>query len=252
MESKKVTYCTKLFNPVKCSFYSWLVLMLGIFLILTIVRSLQSEIAIYILVPIWISMPLFFQEKIKDLFRNKVKLGIDEKAVTISILDRMDVVQKETTFYWDEIKSYKFYFSQTNVSFLTIYFKNGSSNSFTFVDEKTQEKAIKEKSVFSIFHYFVSVYNQGKEADDSIAFTPGLYNTKAGVIGVVSFFSIILISIFASLKYKPDMVVVPALFGVSMFLALLGKRVGDNNMKKAIDQLTPRSPFDQVEDACSC
>ena len=71
---------------------------------------------------------------------------------------------------WDEIKSYQCNFSNSLTTDIVLFLKDNSKKRFVFLDEKNQDQAIEEKSVFSILHYYITQYNLKQSNNDTIFF----------------------------------------------------------------------------------
>jgi hypothetical protein len=129
-------------------------------------------------------LPFLFKKKIKNIFTKRCTLKLDSNGFSIRISNLMnDFNSNELIYKWDEIKSYRFYFSSSKLTYLNIYLKNGSSKKLGFIDNKNEKESINEESVFSVFINFIQKYNANKvEDDEKITFVPGPLITLTGLI----------------------------------------------------------------------
>src|SRR5882757_9042972 len=100
------------------------------------------------------------------------------------------------------MSSFKFYFSDSDVTYLTIYLNDQSIRRLSFNDKKNPNNAITELSIFSIFYYFVSQYNRADGQDAKISMEPGFFAIKFGeyVIYVLVMLDIVAISFYIILR----------------------------------------------------
>lgn len=247
MENKTLSYKSKTYNVWRAFLFGILIFVLVVISIIIVGRLIDNFL--FVLLG-WIgicTVPFLFQKQYKNIFTRKVSLEFDNKCFLVNEYRQDDdVLLKQISVNWSDIKSYKCYFTQSNITYVVMYLRNGSSNTFSFSDEKNQEEAIESKSVFSIFHYFITQYNLDKKKDEMITFRPGFFTTKLGGIVLLSLTSIIIL--FIIIHFIVDSKTAKFSFmSVFILLGLLAKREGDKKFYNKINQLDPRSPFNDGE-----
>jgi positive regulator of sigma E activity len=244
MEKMKTLYNSQTYNTAKAFLYALPALVVLVALVMVIARFIHSEAFAVIGWVLACSVPFLFQKAYKRLFTRRVELEFDKQNFLIKeYTSKNDDLVKELTIAWAEIQSYKCSFSSSNIVYLVIYLKDGSSKSFSFKDEKSQEQALNEKSVFSIFNYYVSQYNLDKQPECEITFEPGFLTTKSGALVLYS------LTILAVIGIVIHFVLAPKTFMLSfmsffIIMGLLVKRKTDKNFYNKINQLEPRPPID--------
>jgi hypothetical protein len=244
MEKEKVLYNTQTYNVIKASLYALPALVVLVALVMIVARFIHSEAFAVIGWVLACSVPFLFQKAYKRLFTRRVELEFDKQNFLIKEYTiKNDDLVKELTIAWADIQSYKCSFSSSNMVYLVIYLKDGSSKSFSFKDEKSQEQAINEKSVFSIFNYYVSQYNSDKQPEDEITLKPGFLTTKSGsiVLYTLAILAVVGIVIHFVLAPKTFMLSFMSFF---IIMGLLVKRKTDKDLYNKINRLEPRPPVD--------
>lgn len=174
-------------------------------------------------------VPWVFQKNFKEQFTKQAILEFDEHGFSITTCNLKDEKEvKKAIYYWKDIKSYKFYFTPSNLTYLDIYLRNGKRKEFGFKDDKTQEVStnVDNISIFNVFRSFVKKYNSDKELDDNIALRPGFLITRAGTnyicfVGALMLAAVVLVIILNPKSF-------PFLFmGIFIFLPLIAKRRQD-------------------------
>lgn len=183
-------------------------------------------------------LPFLFQKRILKFFTRKAVLNFSSQGFLIQEYSMQnDVFINNISIKWKDIKSYKIYFSESNKTYLTVYLKNNKNKSFSFIDEKNEDEAIREKSVFSILFSFINQYNSNKENDEKIALQPGFLTTKAGtlILYTIVFFVIIAIILHITLQTKTS--IAALIMGISSLLGLIGKRASDKRFYKKVRKM---------------
>ena len=238
MQNDTISYTTKSYNVGKAFLFALPAFIL-ITLLLLLIALKSSAPAIFIVG--WIALmtiPFLFQKKFKLLFTRKIILNFDNENFKISGFGLEDnELKNEFNYRWEDIKSYRCYFSASSVTYITLYLRDGSSKNLSFND-KDQNSAVVEESVFSLFYYFVSRYNTNKDPDDKIVFKPGFFTTSNGLVLIVSLLilAIVLIITHFILHPKSAMMSLMALF---IILGLFGKRKKDIMFKDKLENLEP-------------
>ncbi len=244
MEKEKVLYSTQTYNVIKASLFALPALIILVAFVMIVARFIHSEAFAVIGWVLACSVPFLFQKAYKRLFTRRVELEFDKQTFLIreyTIKD--DELVKELTITWADIQSYKCSFSSSNMVYLVVYFKDGSSKSFSFKDEKSQEQAINEKSVFSIFNYYVSQYNSDKQLEDKIILKAGFLTTKSGAFVLYSLTALAIVGIIIHFLLAPKTFML-SFMSFFIIMGLLVKRKTDKNLYNKINQLEPRPPVD--------
>jgi len=243
MENKKTLYNSQTYNPLKAFLYAFPVYALLTGLLILIIRPLHMPglgVVIWIVISI---VPFLFQKRFKEVFTRNIELIFDNQSFIIQEYDiKNGGLIKQATIPWAEMEYFKCSFS-SEVTYLTIGLRDGSTNNLSFKEEKTQEQIINEKSVFSVFYYYVRQYNSDKEPGDKIALKPGFLTTKSGA------FVLFGVAILAVVAIVIHFVLAPKTFGLSfmsffIIIGLLVKRKTDKDLYNKINQLEPRPPID--------
>jgi hypothetical protein len=244
MDDKKISYSSQIYNSGKAFLYAapvYILLIIAVIGIGVYLRRPSIGVIGWVIIS---SVPFLFQKRFRYIFTRRLELEFDDQAFSIKeykITDNTFI--KEITVNWAAIKSYKCYFSTSDVTYLAIYLRNGSSKSFSFKDEKNQEQAISEKSAFSILYYFIKQYNLGKQSEEGISFKPAFLTTKLGAFVLYSVITLAIAGIVVHVILQPK----TSMFSfISLFiiLGLVMKRKTDMAFSNKISQLEPRLPVD--------
>ena len=243
MENKKTLYNSQTYNVVKAFLYALPIYILLTGAIILIFRQLHMPafgVAVWIIIS---SVPFLFQKRFKAAFTKNIELTFDDQSFIIrEYAIENDNLTKEVAMTWADIESFKCSFS-SEVTYLTIRLRDGSAKNFSFKEEKSQEQVINEKSVFSIFYYYVRQYNSDKNPEDGITLEPGFLTTKSGafVLYGVAILAVVAIVIHFVLAPKTFMLSFMSFF---IIIGLLVKRKTDKDLYNKINQLEPRPPID--------
>lgn len=149
------------------------------------------------------------------------------------------------TIRWEDILSYEFSFSTTNVTYLTISLNDGSTKRFSFKDEKDQIHSVNELSIFSLFFYYISQFNQANESVKKIIMKPGFLTGKRGGFVICGLVILDVIAITIHFILNPGTVMF-SLMSTFIILGLIVKRKTDTAFYNKMMQSVPRAPlFDQ-------
>ncbi len=217
-------YNTQVYKPIRAFIYcfiSWIFIMAAFAL-------MAIKLKIKILFPIGFIftgiIPFLFQKKIKNLFTKRAVIGFDSEnfSITTHNLDNDDKVKK-IAYRWDEVKSYKFYFTASKITYMDIYLKNGSSKEFGFKDNKTEQESIKVESIYSIFRTYINLYNTNKGDSEKIDFAAGFLTTFKGLI-ILYFLGILVVADIILHITKYDTSVGFLIMAFFMLITLIAKR----------------------------
>lgn len=198
--------------------------------------NISPSIGVVIVITFWIS-PFVFQKKIRNKFTKNALLEFDDNSFSITTSNLNDNEKASTLSYnWDEIKAYKFYFTDSKLTYLDIYLKNGKFKEFGFKDNKTEEESINNESVFSIFYSFIKKYNADKPHNEKIYFAPGFLVKPVGIFLLFILAALIAIDITLHiLKYESNIGFI--IFATALFLGLIGKRIEQKRLYERMRKL---------------
>ncbi|WP_158797323.1 hypothetical protein [Pedobacter sp. L105] len=182
MINNKISYGCQTYDPKKGFIYVFPCFILLAEFVIVLGKYFESDTFV---VGGWIfvcAVPFLFQKKFKSIFTRRVELEFNNQSFLIEEYKlKDDVLVKELNISWSDIKFYKCSFSTSKITYLVVFFKDGSSKSFSFIDEKNQDQAINEKSGFSLFFYFVNQYNLDHQSEEGISLKPiFLQRSQAG------------------------------------------------------------------------
>jgi len=244
MENKKTLYTSKTYNALKAFLLFLPVYASLIGLIIFISIQLHKPLIAVFGWVIISSVPFLFQKSFKNYFTRRVELEFDNQEFLVKEYNLdTDVLINELNFFWADIQSFKCSFSSSNTIYLVIYLKGGSSKSFSFKDEKDQEEALNEKSVFSIFYYYVRQYNSDKKQEEEITLKPGFLTTKPGAFVLYSLVILAVIGIVIHFVLAPKTFML-SFMSFFIIMGLLVKRKTDKDLYNKINKLEPKPPTD--------
>ena len=221
----KITYKTESYNALNAFLYLYGSALLIVFLIISIAMWLKVPILSVIGFICIVLLPYLFEKKIKQWFTKKFILEFDNLSFTVKKCNKEDDgVYDSFSYLWDEIKSYRFYFTAAKISALTIFLRNGEKKSWAFKDNKSFQEAISGESLFSIFHSNVKQFNTNKDVKKQIALSSGFFTTKAGATFLYFEGIIITFGFGFHLIMHPQSSVLSLLLGFSIILQQLMKR----------------------------
>lgn len=179
-------------------------------------------------------VPFVFEKKIKNWFTIPIILGFDDLAFRISEAGYNVSDKKNKIIPWDEIKSYKFYFSATKNTNLTIYLKNGKSYSYSFKENSTSNDPSMVNDVRTLFISFISKYNLHKDEQSKIKLARGFLITPIGTFTLYSIGALIILVIIVLIFKSPKSSILSFMMGFFIYLQLLYKRKQD---KEAFEKM---------------
>jgi len=243
MENKKTLYNSQTYNVLKALLYALPIYILLTGIIILIFRQLHMPafgVVIWIIIS---SVPFIFQKRFQEAFTRNIELTFDDKSFLIQeYAIKSGSLIKEVAITWAEIESFKCSFS-SEVTYITIRLRNGSTNNLSFKEEKTQEQMINEKSVFSIFYYYVRQYNSDKPQEDAITLKPGFLTTKPGAFVLYSLVILAIVGIVIHFVLAPKTFML-SFMSFFIIIGLLVKRKTDKDLYNKINELEPRPPVD--------
>lgn len=233
----ETNYKTSVYHVISASIMLFAILVTMIAILIGLGVVTKSPVLGGIGVVIVCLSPLLYQKKFKRRFTKDVDMAFDSNGFYFKFYNLESKGKVELLNYnWDDIDSYKFYFTPSKFTGLDIYCRNGKNKRFIFLDNKTQEESIKQKSIFSIFRFYIKDYNLSKTKEGKIIIRPGFLTTKVGTLviwccGILIIASIILhISKFnASIPFL--------IIGICSFFPLLLKRRQDKKMYEQMSNL---------------
>lgn len=239
MENIKKSYRSQSYNPLKAFLYCFPIYVLITGVIIVVFRHLHMPafgVTAWIIVSL---VPFLFQIRVKELFTKNIELTFDNQIFIIQeYAIRSGSLLKETNISWAEIQSFKCSFS-SGVTYITIRLRDRSNNNLSFKEGKTQEQILSEKSVFSIFYYYVRQYNRNQLPEDAIVLKPGFLTTKLGALLLYSLTGLAIASIIIHIKLAPRTFMLSFMSGF-IIIGLVVKRKNDKDLYNRISQLEPR------------
>lgn len=237
MNSQTISYKSLTYNAVRAFLFGFPVFILLTLSVIGLAKYLQS---FAVALTGWVTLclvPFIFQKQCRNLFTRRVDLVFDNQMFFLKeyTLKTGELV-KDLAIAWGDIKSYKFYFSQSNVTYLVIYLRNGSTEHLSFNDEKNQQQALKEKSIFSIFFYFVKQYNLAKQSEQQIFYEPGFWTSTAGKFTLIGLSFLSIVAIIFHIIFHPETSIF-SFMGIFMTLWFVIKRKTDKEFYNKITQL---------------
>jgi hypothetical protein len=235
----KQEYHTQIYHALR-AFAFWLPLMILALLILIYIGvAINSPIfgAVgFILICI---VPFFFQRRVRRKFTESAILEFDDYGFSIRISKlKNGNNEKKLSYNWDGIKSYKFYFTPSKLTYLDIYLRNQTHKEFGFKDNKSQEECMKggNVSIFSIFRSYIKNYNSERALHEKIVVKPGFLLTKVGTFYMCLVGFLIIVAIIFIIIHNPK--AIPFLFmGIFMFMPFIAKRKIDKDLYNELTRL---------------
>jgi hypothetical protein len=243
MNDQHLAYQGTRFYRLKVFLFTILVVVGGTALIFLIAESQHSPTFGGIA---WIALMLTLMlsgRAIRAYFSTTAVMEFDSREFKISEYKSNDnSFVKETTIPWADMKGYNFDFlksakSNFTATNLTIYLRNGKRQRFCFSDEKEQQESLHEKSIFSIFYYFVKQFNHGKTPGSEISLMPGFLSTGAGIALLFSVMGLSVIAIIIHSRVAPDTVYFSWIGGFFITIGIIASRVEARKIFKTISGL---------------
>ena len=243
MENNKTLYKSQTYNPLKAFLYVFPIYVLLTGLIIIIFRQLHMP-ALGVMGWIIISsVPFIFQKRFKETLTKNIELTFDEQSFLVrEYAIKSDSLTREVIMTWAKMESFKCSFS-SGVTYISIRLRDGSTNNLSFKEERTQEQIINEKSVFSIFYYYISQYNSNKQQEDKIALRPGFLTTTTGALLLYSLTALAIVAIIIHIILAPSSFML-SFMSFFIIIGLVLKRKTDKDLYNKINQLEPRPPID--------
>lgn len=240
---KEIRYNSQKYDAVKAFLYAVPTLIALVSIVIITARYIHSEAFVVIGWVLVCSVPFLFQKAYKQMFSRRVELEFNNQNFTVKEYKiKDDILVKEFTITWAEIHSYKCSFS-SQVTYITVRLHNGLKYGMSFKEEKTQEQVINEKSVFSIFYYYISQYNSNKQQEDKIVLQPGFLTTNSGALLLYSLTAVAIGEIIIHIVFAPSSFML-SFMSFFIIIGLLLKRKTDKDLYNKMVQLEPRTPID--------
>lgn len=243
MDNREISYTSQTYNAAKAFICAFPIFCTCLVLVIFFGRHIDSE---GFVIAGWIGLctiPFLFQRRFKQLFTRKIFVEFDSQVFLVKEFAlKKEILVKELTLQWSNIKSYKFNFSATGTTYLVIYLRDGSSMKFSFKGEMNQLQSINERSIFSIFYYFIKQYNLDKEPGEEIYFEPAFLTTKAGEIVIYILIILAILAIVIHIILRPGTSMF-SFMSIFIILGLVAKRHADKKLFEKINKLEARQPF---------
>ena len=188
-----------------------------------------------------IFLTLLFMSKIKALFTKGASIIFDKDSFTISTF-RLggEEKMKSSSFKWEDLKSYKIYFSNRNLTYVDLFFRDGGFKEFVFKEGKTLDESLHSgvPSLLQGFRSFIKDYNRQVEKEAQISLSSGLLTTKMGTFWLIIIGVLIMVAFVLTLVIKRSSAGF-LLIGLGAYLPLLAKRQRDLALYKKMSELDP-------------
>ncbi|MBS1495651.1 MAG: hypothetical protein JSU03_07850 [Bacteroidetes bacterium] len=213
-----------------------LVIIIGVVFVLIKFLHIPPSIGVILITTSWV-LPFIFQKKIKDRFTKNALVEFNDNSFSIATSNlNDDAMISNMNYNWDEVKAFKFYFTPSKLTYLSIYLKDGSHKQFGFKDNKTEVESINGESVFSIFYFFVKNYNKYNPKGEEINFVPGLLAKPIGII-LLCVLAVLIITDIILHVFKYDNNIGFLIFGTGLFFGLLVQRTQQKKLFKRMIRL---------------
>lgn len=179
--------------------------------------------------------PFMFLQRFRKIFTRNVVVEFNSQSFLIKEygLERGDLMN-EFNCRWDDIKYYKCTFSGNKYTSLSIYLKDGVNKNYVFKDNKAENEAIQEESIFSIFYSYISRYNTDKTFNERIFLSPSFLATRLGAICIILLAILGVAAIIFQFSLTGKFLPLSSLMGFSMLLQLIMRR---GNYKKTYNNI---------------
>ncbi|WP_198170104.1 hypothetical protein [Mucilaginibacter arboris] len=176
-----------------------------------------------------------FLQRFRKIFTRNVIVEFNSQSFLIKeyALKRGDLMH-EFNCRWDDIKYYKCTFSSNKYTSISIYLKDGVNKNYVFKDNKAENEAIQEESIFSIFYSYISRYNTDKTFNERIFLSPSFLVTRLGTICIILLAILGIASVLFQFLYAGKLLPLSSLMGFSMLLQLIIRR---GNYKKTYNNI---------------
>ncbi len=231
-------FATQKYNATTLLFVFLLTMMLIILLLIVVgkvIGSVQFAIAGYVCL---CTLPFLFEKRIKALFTQKAAVRFNNSGMSVVCYTRDDErVSNEVQIGWDEIQSYRFYFTPKKNTVLSLWQRDGSRKRWNFKENKTTDESIGGDSIFNAFRAGVNQFNSGKEEDERIELIPGFWNSKAGTAILYAELAALAIGFVIHLTTHPQSSVFTLLTGLSVVAGLFIRRKQEKELFERISGL---------------
>lgn len=231
----KKEYRSEYFDVSKCLLYILLTLISSGLIIIYSNRYFRTPLIAVLEFILLCIVPFFFEKRIKQLFTGEVNLEFDENGFSVKFYKSASY--KNMMIKWNEMKSYKFYFTPSKNTLLSIYLKNGKSKNWSFKDNKTVKEALNSESIFNIFYSYVNYYNLNKPEGEEISLRKGFYNTKIGSFVLYAQLILFIAAFTFHLVISPKSSILTLFVSLSIIIQQFIKKNQDNEIYKKIIEL---------------
>jgi hypothetical protein len=244
MTDRSFVYTSRIYHTLKASLMALPVFCIPLALVIYLGRYFGSGAFTVIGGILIFTIPFLFQKRYKLLFTRKAVLEFDSDSFVLKEFSlRDDRLVNEQNIHWINIKKYNFNVSQSGITYINIFFWGGKRKGFSFSEEKNEQQVLSEKSALSIFYYFVSQYNIGRPAEQTIQFRPGFLATNAGRRLLFTLLFVSLGVIIAHVVISPGTSMFSAM-SIFIVLGLWAKSKSDSKLYEKMSNLKSRSPYE--------
>lgn len=242
MENQAITYETQTYYPLKGFIFVLFYYIIGTAFIIIVARPGHNVTLGAIG---WIALmisPILFKKNIQIYLVNRAVISVDNLHFHLTEYgSNDDELKNDLVINWKDIKSYNFSISPDKITTLTINLNTGKRKSFSFKDDKDQDIALKDRSVFSVFYFFAYQYGKENQSGHKIYFKPGFLTTKAGHILICSLFALTIAEIVFHFLVAPDTTFFSVIAAFTFDFIILNTLLKDKKFNKTIIHLRPLS-----------
>jgi hypothetical protein len=212
---------------------------LWVIIIIMAINKISLSLGLFPIV-LSLTFPFIFQKKIRSLFTRIYEIEFNNHQFTITKKKNESAITgKPVTYLWNDLARYKINFTLSGFTVFDFYFQNKKHKKFVFIDKKSEEESIAQRSVFNVFRHYIKAANgTAEKIYNPIELVPGFLATKRGLttIRVIGILMLITISIHV-LKHNNHFFLL--LIGILCFIPLFAARTDQQRIYNKIKNLGP-------------
>jgi len=251
MEETKVNYSATVYYANKALTISLLVI-LGSLAIMTFILKffILNNNMQYFVVLFAFMFPFLFKKVIRRHYTRNVCFGFSPISIHILETNLSGKQSDNYEIFFSDIVSYTCVFSASNVTVIDLYLRNNKKYRFPVCDKMNMKQAVESRSFFSLFYYYISMYNSIAEKKDAhiISYKMTFIASKFGMKLISTITLILTVLSFYLFRYDPIQLVVilPTLFGI--FSICMAFRISNIRYRtKIIPSIKPIIPHEYLE-----
>ena len=237
---KSVIYESETYHPEKARLYYLGIVVIGTVLIILYSAYSRDYDTGFTLWFILMLFSLLIVGPIRQRICRRGVVEINDKQIRISEYgDYDDTLITDVIVQWDDISGYHWGMTSDGCTRFILYLKNGTEAGFRFIEGKSREQAINQKSIFSVFFYFLTQRNKNLP-NTTIAHQPGFLTSFAGgailVFLTVFVIAMILIGIFQGKVGSGRLIII-----LAPIIAAFNRRGDDKEFTSTVSTIKPLS-----------